>query len=108
VLVSGMMIGTVFTLFVVPSIYVLLARRRVVVAEARRSTRLPELAAAVSVALGIVFFATGASAQTAPSPVAAAPKVGPLRNIASPPRRGCSARGREQSGARHRAAGNGS
>jgi multidrug efflux pump len=65
VLVSGMMIGTVFTLFVVPSIYVLLARRRVVVAEARRSARLPELAAAVSVALGIVFFASGASAQTA-------------------------------------------
>ena len=27
-LVSGMIIGTVFTLFVVPSIYVLLARKR--------------------------------------------------------------------------------
>jgi multidrug efflux pump len=65
VLVSGMIVGTLFTLFVVPSIYVLLARRRVVVAEARRSTRLPELAAAVSVVLGIVFFASGASAQTA-------------------------------------------
>jgi outer membrane protein TolC len=65
VLVSGMIVGTVFTLFVVPSIYVLLARRRGVVAEARRSTRVSELAAAVSVALGIVFFASGASAQTA-------------------------------------------
>jgi multidrug efflux pump len=81
VLVSGMMVGTLFTLFVVPSIYVLVARRRFVVAEARRSTRLPELAAAVSVALGIVFFATGASAQTAaPAPVGADLKVGPYGN----------------------------
>jgi len=71
VLVSGMMVGTLFTLFVVPSIYVLVARRRVVVAEPRRSARLPELAAAVSIALGIVFFASGASAQTSPSPVGA-------------------------------------
>ena len=47
VLVSGMIVGTMFTLFVVPSIYVLLARRRVVVAEVRRSERVPELAAAV-------------------------------------------------------------
>jgi multidrug efflux pump len=30
-LVSGMIIGTVFTLFVVPSIYMLLARRRLAV-----------------------------------------------------------------------------
>jgi hypothetical protein len=42
-----MIVGTMFTLFVVPSIYVLLARRRVVVAEVRRSERVPELAAAV-------------------------------------------------------------
>ena len=69
VLVSGMIVGTLFTLFVVPSIYVLLARRRVAVAEARRSTRLPELAAAVSVVFGIVFFASGASAQTAPQTI---------------------------------------
>jgi len=75
VLVSGMMVGTLFTLFVVPSIYVLVARRRVVVAEPRRSARLPELAAAVSVALGIVFFASGASAQTSPSPAAAGPST---------------------------------
>ena len=69
VLVSGMIVGTLFTLFVVPSIYVLLARRRIAVVEAPRSKRLPELAAAVSIALGIVFFATGASAQTAsPAP----------------------------------------
>jgi multidrug efflux pump len=64
VLVSGMMVGTIFTLFVVPSIYVLLARRRAGITEVRRSTRVPELAAAVSVALGIVFFAGSASAQT--------------------------------------------
>ncbi|MGB2714628.1 MAG: efflux RND transporter permease subunit, partial [Vicinamibacterales bacterium] len=37
-LVSGMIVGTVFTLFVVPSIYVLVARRRVAVpAEPRRA-----------------------------------------------------------------------
>jgi multidrug efflux pump len=38
-LVSGMIIGTIFTLFVVPSIYVLLARKhRAIEAE----TRVPE------------------------------------------------------------------
>jgi multidrug efflux pump len=48
-LVSGMIIGTVFTLFVVPSIYMLVAHTRVAaVASARaRDTRLPELAEAV-------------------------------------------------------------
>jgi multidrug efflux pump len=46
-LVSGMIIGTTFTLFVVPSIYVLLARtRRVAVREAGPSIRVPELAEA--------------------------------------------------------------
>jgi len=47
VLVSGMTVGTIFTLFVVPSIYVLVARRRSAVAEVRRPDRIPELAAAV-------------------------------------------------------------
>jgi multidrug efflux pump len=48
-LVSGMIIGTLFTLFVVPSIYVLVARRRVPVLEERgaRDIRVPELAEAV-------------------------------------------------------------
>ena len=48
-LVSGMVIGTAFTLFVVPSIYMLVARNRVMVASAVRSrdTRVPELAEAV-------------------------------------------------------------
>jgi multidrug efflux pump len=48
-LVSGMVIGTAFTLFVVPSIYMLVARNRVVVPSAVRSrdTRVPELAEAV-------------------------------------------------------------
>jgi multidrug efflux pump len=46
-LVSGMIIGTTFTLFVVPSISVLLARtRRVAVREAGPSIRVPELAEA--------------------------------------------------------------
>jgi hypothetical protein len=42
-----MIIGTAFTLFVVPSIYVLLARsRRVVVREAEPALRVPALAEA--------------------------------------------------------------
>jgi len=57
------------------------ARRRIVVAEARRSTRVPELAAAVSVVLGIVFFATGASAQTAGAPAGAELKVDPYEKV---------------------------
>src|SRR2546427_2220685 len=68
VLVSGMIIGTVFTLFVVPSIYVLLARKRVAVIEARHPQRVPQLAAAVSIALGLVLLSTGASAQTVAAP----------------------------------------
>jgi multidrug efflux pump len=48
-LVSGMIIGTAFTLFVVPSIYMLVARNRVTVANPVRSrdSRVPELAEAV-------------------------------------------------------------
>jgi multidrug efflux pump len=48
-LVSGMVIGTVFTLFVVPSIYMLVARTRAAVPNAvrTRDTRVPELAEAV-------------------------------------------------------------
>jgi multidrug efflux pump len=48
-LVSGMVIGTLFTLFIVPSIYMLLARTRVRVAAERgpREARIPELAEAV-------------------------------------------------------------
>jgi multidrug efflux pump len=49
-LVSGMIIGTVFTLFVVPSIYMLVARSRAAVAveEERTESRRQELAEAVS------------------------------------------------------------
>jgi hypothetical protein len=48
-LVSGMIIGTFFTLFVVPSIYMLVARTRVAVASPvrTREKRIPELAEAV-------------------------------------------------------------
>ena len=47
-LVSGMIIGTVFTLFVVPSIYVLVARTRVPVTETDTSdVRVSEFAEAV-------------------------------------------------------------
>jgi hypothetical protein len=46
-LVSGMIIGTLFTLFVVPSIYMLFARTRVVAADENRSVvRARELAEA--------------------------------------------------------------
>ena len=49
-LVSGMIIGTLFTLFVVPSIYMLVARSRAAVAveEERTESRRQELAEAVS------------------------------------------------------------
>jgi multidrug efflux pump len=49
VLVTGMIIGTLFTLFVVPSIYMLVARRRVMVLQGREASepRVPELAEAV-------------------------------------------------------------
>jgi multidrug efflux pump len=47
-LVSGMIIGTVFTLFVVPSIYVLVARTRVAIAPVPvEDIRVPEFAEAV-------------------------------------------------------------
>jgi multidrug efflux pump len=46
-LVTGMIIGTVFTLFVVPSIYVLVAKtHKAAVRETERVTRVPELAEA--------------------------------------------------------------
>ena len=49
-LVSGMIIGTVFTLFVVPSIYMLVARRHTafVLDEAEAEQEIPELAEAAS------------------------------------------------------------
>jgi multidrug efflux pump len=46
-LVSGMVIGTLFTLFVVPSIYMLLARTRTPVLAETRDARLADLAEAV-------------------------------------------------------------
>ena len=46
-LVSGMVIGTLFTLFVVPSVYMLLARTRTPVLAGAKGPRLPELAEAV-------------------------------------------------------------
>src|SRR4029453_6969951 len=69
VLVSGMIVGTIFTLFVVPSIYVLLARRRSVVTEAPRTKRIAELATAVVIAIACVLTATQAAAQTPPTAV---------------------------------------
>jgi hypothetical protein len=48
-LVSGMIIGTIFTLFVVPSIYMLVARTRVTVPGLARAreTRVSDLAEAI-------------------------------------------------------------
>jgi len=47
--VSGMIIGTVFTLFVVPSIYMLVARRHTVPVDASEpvDARTPQLAEAL-------------------------------------------------------------
>ncbi len=52
-LVSGMIIGTVFTLFVVPSIYMLVAKKHVAVPDEQRVERRgrPKLAEAVAVAI---------------------------------------------------------
>ena len=47
-LVSGMIIGTIFTLFVVPSIYMLVARRHVAFVEPIGEAEVPELTEAVS------------------------------------------------------------
>src|SRR5262249_12594594 len=68
-LVSGMIIGTLFTLFVVPSIYMLLARTRTAVADeaadgkARRDLRVRKLATASMIALAIVLIPAALSAQ---------------------------------------------
>jgi multidrug efflux pump len=43
-LVSGMIIGTAFTLFVVPSIYMLVAKRHVALEELQEPEGLPEAA----------------------------------------------------------------
>jgi multidrug efflux pump len=51
-LVSGMIIGTVFTLFVVPSIYMLVARKHTALAldegDTEPQAEFPELAEAIS------------------------------------------------------------
>jgi len=45
-LVSGMIIGTLFTLFVVPSIYMLVARKHVADSKLETESDVPELAEA--------------------------------------------------------------
>jgi len=45
-LVSGMIIGTLFTLFVVPSIYMLVARKHVADSKLETESDVPELEAA--------------------------------------------------------------
>lgn len=47
-LVSGMIIGTIFTLFVVPSIYVLVARRHIELVAVDAAEKVPDLAEAAS------------------------------------------------------------
>src|SRR5215510_2447286 len=71
-LVSGMIIGTAFTLFVVPSIYMLLARTRVPATEekARREIRVRELATASMIALAILLIPASLSAQQVVKPEA--------------------------------------
>jgi multidrug efflux pump len=78
-LVSGMIIGTIFTLFVVPSIYMLLARTRVPVTgdnaeKVRRDLRVRELATASMIALAILLVPASLSAQQVAKPDATSQK----------------------------------
>jgi multidrug efflux pump len=47
-LVTGMIIGTAFTLFVVPSIYVLLAKKHTAIAAEKNEATAPELSSATA------------------------------------------------------------
>jgi outer membrane protein TolC len=82
-LVTGMVVGTVFTLFVVPSVYTFLARTRRARVDAKAPAadhdaarrRYPQVAVG-TVALGLLLIATAASAQVAqPAPRAEAPEA---------------------------------
>src|SRR5437016_2718507 len=64
-LVSGMIIGTAFTLFVVPSIYMLFARSRVRALHVMSSKAFNRAPIAVASSLLLVLMATSANAQTA-------------------------------------------
>jgi outer membrane protein TolC len=78
-LVSGMVIGTVFTLFIVPSIYLLVARTRTAVAREQPATdrRARNFAEAVAMVMLATFLTSGvASAQS--QPLAAGAPVVPL------------------------------
>jgi multidrug efflux pump len=72
-LVSGMVIGTIFTLFIVPSIYMLVAKTRVAVVQEQPVTerRARKFAEAVAMVLLATFLTGGvASAQSQPSAAA--------------------------------------
>ena len=75
-LVSGMVIGTIFTLFIVPSIYMLVAKTRVAVVQEQPATerRARKFAEAVAMVLLATFLTGGvAFAQSQPSAAADAP-----------------------------------
>jgi hypothetical protein len=77
-LVSGMVIGTIFTLFIVPSIYMLVAKTRVAVVQEQPATerRARKFAEAVAMVLLATFLTGGvAFAQSQPSAAADAPVV---------------------------------
>ncbi len=77
-LVSGMVIGTIFTLFIVPSIYMLVAKTRVAIVQEQPATerRARKFAEAVAMVLLATFLTGGvAFAQSQPSAAADAPVV---------------------------------
>jgi len=83
-LVTGMIVGSIFTLFVVPSIYTFLARTHRAIADevvvpekAATPGRLPH-AAAAAVAIAFFLLAPGAFAQTNQAPGAPAAETLPL------------------------------
>ena len=103
-LVTGMIVGTAFTLFVVPSIYTVVARRhRAIVDEPVDATdeaaprRVPQIAAGF---LAIVLLAIGAPAAGADAAATAAARHAGV--AFAHPRRGGQARRRAESGSRHR------
>src|SRR5437764_7824835 len=75
-LVTGMIVGSAFTLFVVPSIYTLLARTRkasahedaTAVDRAANRGRFPQVAAGTAVVLAVLLIAASASAQVPRAP----------------------------------------
>ena len=111
-LVSGMIIGTLFTLFVVPSIYMLVARTRVAVRRRRDARETPEFPSWRRLYEYAQYLNTAAlagrsdraSACSLMATTAARRRTGTPDDASADARRRGSARGREQSGSGDRPA----